>query len=229
MEPITLVRRPAPEPPKPPSLESTLELLASAEAAVSQSAAMAESKTHEAERLALQLAEAQALAAEDALANPEAIGQITQQLRQLQAEQDLAHQAAELAMVKVDDARRGVVAAKVEAIRARGRRLREVAEIRRARTAELLAGVQAFEGCLYAPAVTWTGGGEHRAVSISQKIENRAGWLDREARDLEQKLQRAESAQQLAKLASKGMPEETDAERIALASVAAEAPDALDG
>jgi hypothetical protein len=212
-----------------PSPEEATAAVEAAEATLLRWSTEAESKTHAADVLAGELAEAQARAAddlldaEDAEDDAAAVTRLANDLLRRQTEQGIAVQAAERAAERLAGVRRDVLRARAMTLRTRAARLREVAASRQARTDQLVAELAGFEGVAYGPVAQQSAlgiaGPGITPRTTTDKLQGRAQWLEEHATWLEMTSAQAANDQVLA-AANQPAPELIDVE-LAVADTAA--------
>lgn len=166
----------------PPTLEAAAAALADAETALQRWTTDAENRGRLAEQAAADLAEAQSVAGDAAYETPANLESLSADLVRRRAELEVSHSAAAAAQNRVDDARRALLLARADDVAARAARLREVAAARQAHTDKLLAVLNAHERTQFRA-------GDHTSmlpsvVPLTQRLLDRASWLDGQAREL---------------------------------------------
>lgn len=149
---------------------------------------------HTAERLAAELAEEHASAAERVLdadepdESPQILARISAELVRKEAEQALAVQTAERAAERLVGARREVVAALAASVRTRAVRLREIGTARQAKTDQLTAELAEWERVRFGPVAAPSASGVGGTVmprTLTQQVLGRAQWLLNHAEHLD--------------------------------------------
>jgi hypothetical protein len=209
-----------------PSVADAAQAVEAAEAALARWSGEAVDKANDADRLAAELAEAQARCGDDLIDDddPDAVSRIAGALLHLQTQQAVAVRAAEVAEGRLTAARREVLRARAGNIRARAVRLREAAAARQARTDQLVAELQDWERVTYAPAQMYSSlGVVGQAVTprtLTQNVLERAGWLEEHAGQMERVADRGDAGQVAARLAVAD-PEQVEIEHAVAAASAA--------
>lgn len=208
---------PKPVPPAPTPDEAA-EALAAAEDALIRWIADSEDRTRAAETAAAELAEAEAVAGDEAFETPDDLDQLGEDLVRRRAQLEVSHRAVEAARGRVDAARRSVLVARAGDLRARVRRLREVAEVRQARTDALLAEVGSFERTTYAVPVHLgiVGAAPAGAIPLTQRMRLCADWLNGQADEFD-RLAESSTPEQLAVVVNRPAPPVEPVEATAIA------------
>jgi hypothetical protein len=203
--------------------------LATAEELVARWSGEAQEKTRTAERLAVELAEAEALAGEEAVGDEDddtfeddaqlaaRISTVTDALARARLEQDVAAKAAQVAAERLDGACRAALQARAEALRARVAELRATAAVRQARTGQLLAELERFErtGYAVAPRSTFDGQTVPGTWTLTRQIMGRADWLAGQADEVVRVAVNG-SPDEVRSALARPMPEILEVERYAL-------------
>lgn len=202
------VRKPVPAKPTP---DEAAEALAAAEAALGQWIADSEERTRAAEVAAAELAEAEAVAGDAAYETPDNLDQLGEDLARRRVQLEVSHRAVEAARARVDAARREVLTARAVDVRTRADRLRAVAAARQVRTDQLLAEANAFELTRFtvAPYIGGVGANPPAPVPLTQRMINRATWLDSQADELVRFAEAANPEQLAAAVARPASPVDT--------------------
>ena len=211
------------------SAEDAAAALVAAEQTAARWAAEVEQMAHEAERLAAELAEEHASAAERVLdadepdEGPQVLARISAELARKEAEQVLAVQTAERAAERLVAARRDVVKALAASVRTRAVRLQGIGTARQAKTDQMVAELAEWESVRFGPAPLPSASGVGAAMqprTLTQQVLGRAQWLMGHAEHLDRVADEG-PADQVTSVVNAGEPELVPAEvAVAAESVA---------
>ncbi|GAA1550412.1 hypothetical protein GCM10009827_083850 [Dactylosporangium maewongense] len=194
--------------PAPPTVDEATQALAAAEAKLAAWTADAADREHAAEVAAAELAEAEAVAGDEAFETPTNLAELGEDLIRRRTHLEVSHRAVTAARARVADAQRGLLLARAEDARARARQLRDIASVRAARTAALLDELNGFERTTYtvAPWSPMVGGAPGAPMPLTQQTRNRADWLDGQADELDRFAEDGSAEQVAAAVARPAVP-----------------------